>query len=224
MAASTVSSLGIIGGTGKLGSALARRWVSAGHEVILGSRDERRAAEVAAQISTDTGRAVRSAHNLAAAGQAGILVVTVPFAAQRETLLEIREAARGKIVVDTTVPLVPPRVMRVQLPDEGSAALIAQAVLGEGVRLVSAFHSVAAHKLALSDELACDVMVFGDDKEARRLIAKLADDAGLRGIEAGPLANAVAAEALTSVLIVINKTYSVDGAGSHFTGALIEPR
>jgi NADPH-dependent F420 reductase len=129
----------------------------------------------------------------------------------------------GKIVVDTTVPLVPPKVMRVQLPPEGSAAVRAQRLLGGGVTVVSAFHNVAAHKLATDEDIDCDVLVFGDDKAARAKVVSLANQAGLRGLHGGMLANSAAAEALTSVLIFINKTYSVDGAGIRITGKLVEP-
>jgi len=147
----------------------------------------------------------------------------VPWSAQEERLGEIRAAVAGKIVIDTTVPLVPPKVMRVQLPAEGSAALKAQAILGEGVRLVSAFHNVAAHKLATDADVACDILVFSDDKDARTVGVGLANDLGLRGLHGGALANAAAAEALTSVLIFLNKTYQVDGAGIAITGTLIAP-
>jgi predicted dinucleotide-binding enzyme len=108
--------------------------------------------------------------------------------------------------------------MRVQLPAEGSAAQRAQQLLGESVQLVSAFHNVAAHKLATDMDIGCDVLIFGDSKEARAQAVVLAQAAGLRGIHAGPLANSAAAEALTSVLIFINRTYAVDGAGIHITG------
>lgn len=215
--------IGVIGGTGKLGAALARRWAKAGHTVIIGSRTADKARDVAEQLSAEIGRTIASGSNPEVAKQASLVVVTVPFAAQADTLADIREYVAGKIVVDTTVPLKPPKVMRVQLPEEGSAALCAQAILGEGVRLVSAFHSVAAHKLATDEEIACDVMVFGDDKTARAPVVQLANDAGLRGIHAGALVNAVAAEALTSILIFVNKTYTVDGAGIQFTGDLIAP-
>lgn len=223
MTTSSFPLLGIVGGTGKLGAALARRWAKAGHDVVLGSRDPAKAAAVAAELSADIGKSIASAGNREAAERAGIVVVTVPFAAQEHTLVEIRDVVQGKVVVDTTVPLMPPRVMRVQLPDEGSAAVKAQNLLGEGVRLATAFHSVAAHKLATDADIACDVMVFSDDKEARQLVAKLANAAGLRGIQAGALVNSAAAEALTSILIFVNKTYAVDGAGIQFTGELIEP-
>jgi NADPH-dependent F420 reductase len=148
-------------------------------------------------------------------------VVTVPFAAQLGTLTEIRDAAAGKLVVDTTVPLVPPKVMRVSLPSEGSAAARAAAVLGPNTTVVSAFHSVAAHKLATDETIECDVLVFGDDKAARQRVVDLCAPLALRGLHGGALANSAAAEALTSVLIFLNKNYSVDGAGIKITGKLI---
>jgi NADPH-dependent F420 reductase len=212
--------IGVVGGTGKLGEALARRWLKAGHNVMIGSRTADKAMLTAAALSAETNAIVTSGSNAEVAEKAELVVITVPFSAQAETLNDIREEVQGKIVVDTTVPLMPPKVMRVQLPPEGSAALKAQSILGDGVRLVSAFHSVAAHRLATDDEIACDVMVFGDEKPARDQIVALANDAGLRGIHAGALVNSVAAEALTSILIFVNKAYSVDGAGIQFTGDL----
>jgi predicted dinucleotide-binding enzyme len=104
------------------------------------------------------------------------------------------------------------------MPAEGCAALAAQKRLGAGVRLVSGFHNVAAHKLQKDEAIDCDVLVFGDDPKDREVVLGLAKDAGLRGSHAGPLANSVAAEALTSVLIGINRAYKVDGAGIRITG------
>jgi len=215
--------IGVIGGTGKLGAALARRWARSGLSVMIGSRDAARAKEAAAALAAEVGRPVASGSNLQAAQAAQLLVVTVPYAAQAATLVEIRAAAAGKVLIDTTVPLVPPKVMRVQLPAEGSAAQRAQQLLGADVSVVSAFHNVAAHKLASDEAVACDVLVFGDDPVARERGVQLARAAGLRGLHGGALANSAAAEALTSVLIFINKTYAVDGAGVAITGALREP-
>jgi len=215
--------IGMIGGTGKLGAALARRWARSGLSVMIGSRDAARAKEAAAALAAEVGRPVASGSNLQAAQAAQLLVVTVPYAAQVATLVEIRAAAAGKVLIDTTVPLVPPKVMRVQLPAEGSAAQRAQQLLGADVSVVSAFHNVAAHKLATDEAVACDVLVFGDDPAARERGVQLARAAGLRGLHGGALANSAAAEALTSVLIFINKTYAVDGAGVAITGALREP-
>lgn len=210
------TTIAIIGGTGNLGSALAWRLARAGKDVVIGSRTAQSAADKAAEL----GHGLRGMRNADAAAAAGIVMVTVPFAAQAQTLAEIAPHVAGKIVVDTTVPLMPPKVMRVQLPGEGSAAACAAAVLGDGVRLVSGFHNVAAHKLAQDIDVACDILVFGDDKAARAEVVALADAIGLRGIHAGALVNAAAAEAMTSLLIFINKNYRVDGAGIRITGEL----
>ena len=211
--------IAVVGGTGKLGAAIARRLAKAGRQVVIGSRS----AESAQKAADALGFGLTGLANADAAAAGDIVIITVPFAAQEATLTEIAPHVTGKIVVDTTVPLVPPKVMRVQLPPEGSAAVRAQRFLGDGVNMVSAFHNVAAHKLATDEDVACDVLVFGDDKTARAAVVELADQAGLRGLHGGALANSAAAEALTSVLIFINKTYSVDGAGIQITGKLIEP-
>jgi len=118
---------------------------------------------------------------------------------------------------------MPPKVMQVQLPAEGSAAMRAQTLLGEGANVVSGFHNVAAHKLATDEEIACDVLVFGNDKAARAQVIALAAHARLRGLHGGALVNSAAAEAMTSVLIFMNRAYQVDGAGVQITGTLINP-
>ena len=211
--------IAVIGGTGKLGTAIARRLAKAGLEVIIGSRSADSAAKTAAEV----GFGLIGLTNTDAATAASTVIVTVPFAAQEATLAEIAPHVAGKIVVDTTVPLVPPKVMRVQLPPEGSAAQRAQKLLGPGVTVVSAFHNVAAHKLVTDQRIDCDVLVFGDDKDARAKVVELVELTGLRGVHGGALANSAAAEAMTSVLIFINKTYQVDGAGLFVTGPLGGP-
>lgn len=214
-----IGTIAVIGGTGDLGSAIARRLAKAGRTVIVGSRSAESAAEAAERL----GFGLTGMNNGDAASAADLIIVSVPFSAQEGTLAAIQAHVQGKIVVDTTVPLVPPRVMRVQLPVEGSAAARAQQLLGEGVTVVSAFHNVAAHKLIKEEDVACDVLVFGDDKAARSKVVELAADCGLRGLHAGALVNSAAAEALTSILIFLNKTYAADGAGIQITGTLTEP-
>ena len=214
--------IGIIGGTGALGSGLALRCAAAGHDVAIGTRDPERGTEVANALrarlaSQDGGSAIRAMGNADAALHGDLVIIAVQFSHQRETLATIRDAVQSKIVVDTTVPLVPPKVMRVQLPVEGSAAQIAQAVLGEGVRVVSAFQSVAAHHLAAMGEVPCDVLVSGDDRDARAAVVDLARSIGVTALHAGPLCNAAAAEALTSVLIFLNKEYGTH-SGIRITG------
>ena len=211
--------IAILGGTGDLGSGLALRWAAAGYPVILGSRLRDKAEAAAAEIAaTCPGSAVRGEDNLGAAQAGDIVVIAVPYANQDAALAEIREAAQGKIVVDAAVPLVPPKVAVVQLPAEGSAAKAAQRILGDGVRVVSAFHNVGAKKLRDGGKVDCDVLVFGDDKAAKETVIELANAAGGRGVDGGALANSAAAEALTSVLIGINRRYKIDGAGIRITG------
>ena len=211
--------IAIIGGTGNLGRAIARRLAKAGCTVIIGSRSSESAEVAAAEL----GFGLTGLANADAAKVADLIIVTVPFAAQETTLAEIAPHVAGKIVVDTTVPLVPPKVMRVQLPAEGSAAQRARNFLGDGPTVVSGFHNVAAHLLIKDEEIACDILVFSDYKDAREKIVGLAALMGLRGIHAGALCNSAAAEALTSILIFLNKTYGVDGAGIQITGALTKP-
>ena len=216
---SALPTIAVVGGTGDLGSGLARRLARAGYAVVIGSRAAEKAADAAAGMATAGN--VRGLTNRDAAAAADIVMLTVPFATQGAILDDIRPAVGGKIVVDTTVPLQPPKVSRVQLPAEGSAAQITQTVLGDGVAVVSAFHNVSAAKLAKDEALDCDILVFTDDKEAGAAIVDLIARIGLRGLRGGPLANSAAAEAMTSVLIAINRRYKVsDGAGIRVTGEL----
>ena len=206
--------IAILGGTGDLGSGLAKRWIAAGYSVIIGSRS----ADKARSFSKELGGAARGDDNVGAAKSADIVVLAVPFGSHEATLLEVKNAVQGKIVVDAAVPLVPPKVSVVQLPAEGSAAQIAQILLGDGVRVVSAFHNVGAAKLHSGGRADCDVLVFGNDKESRDIVIGLANEVGNCGIDGGVLANSAAAEALTSVLIRINRRYKVPGAGIRITG------
>jgi NADPH-dependent F420 reductase len=211
--------LAIIGGTGTLGSGLAKRWAAAGYGIVIGSRSADKAAAAAAALAAKgNAPAPRGTSNAEAAKVGDVVILTVPWSNHDQILNEIKAQVTGKIVVDTTVPLVPPKVARVQLPPETSAALATQQRLGETARVVAAFHNVAAHKLQHDEPIDCDVLIFGDDPKDRAVVMALAEAAGLRGVHAGPLANAVAAEALTSVLIGINRNYKVDGAGIRITG------
>lgn len=195
------------------------RWAAAGYPIVLGSRSRERGEAAARAIGAAKGAPpVRGDTNEAAARAAHVVVIAVPYASHDATLDGIRDAVSGKIVVDAVVPLVPPRVARVQLPPQGSAAQIAQARLGAGVRVVSAFHNIAAAKLSAGGAIDCDVLVCGDDREAREAVIALAEALGTRGIDGGPLANSAAAEALTSVLIGINRRYKIEGAGIRITG------
>ena len=208
----------VVGGTGTLGSGLAKRWAKAGYEVIIGSRSAEKAVETARGLGA-TGPAARGASNADAAKAGDVVFLAIPWSNHQQILDEIAPHVAGKIVVDATVPLVPPKVARVQLPPETSAALATQQRLGDKSRVVSGFHNVAAEKLHHDAPIDCDVLIFGDEPKDRAVVVALAEAAGLRGIHCGPLANSVAGEALTSVLIGINRNYKVDGgAGIRITG------
>jgi NADPH-dependent F420 reductase len=212
--------LAVLGGTGKEGFGLALRWADAGHAVAIGSRDPERARAAAAEIDARIGAArATGADNLAAAEGAEIVVLAVPYAAQLATLEAVRPALVGKILVDVTVPLAPPAVSRVTLPEGGSAVMAAQALLGPETRVVSAFQNVSSeHLRELGHPVDCDVLVCGDDRAAREAVVALAERAGMRAVHAGVLANSVVAEALTAALIAVNRHYKIKHAGIRITG------
>ena len=215
--------IAILGGTGDLGTGLARRWAQSGYRVIIGSRTlpkAQDAVEALEQLMSERGIgsvSVEPMDNLSAASEADIVAMTVPFEHHGSTLQSVRDALQGKILIDVTVPLVPPKVARVQLPAEGSAGQIAQKLLGEEVAVVSAFQNVAAVHLQDGSDLTCDVIVCGNKKAAREQVIALVEAAGMRGYHGGSIANAAAVEALTSVLIFVNKQNQCH-AGIRLTG------
>lgn len=212
--------IAVLGGAGKEGSGLALRWAHAGHHVVVGSRVAERAEAGAQELNAILGRnAVTGTDNKSAAEQAELVVLTVPYVAQRPLVEEVREALHGKILIDVTVPLVPPKVSRVQLPEGESAVVAIQKLLGPDVRVVSAFQNISAQHLKhLGETIDCDVLVCSDDKDAAELVVGLAREIGLGAFNAGVLANSVVAEALTSVLITLNQRYKVPGSGIRITG------
>jgi NADPH-dependent F420 reductase len=157
--------------------------------------------------------------NPEAAEQANIVVLTVPYAAHRATLESVKDVLKGKLLVDVTVPLVPPKVSKVQMPPAGSAAQEAREIVGEDVEVVAAFQNVSYEHLLGEEDVECDVLVTGTSKKARAEVLKLVDATGLTGWDAGPLENSVVAEGLTSVLIYINRQYGSTYAGIRITGA-----
>jgi NADPH-dependent F420 reductase len=220
MMSSDFYSICVVGGTGAEGGGLALRWAAHGHRVTIGSRAAERANDAAKELNAILGKDVlKGVENGAGAAEADVVVLTVPFAAQMSTAEMLRPHLAGKILIDVTVPLVPPKVSQVQLPPSDSCAVALQEALGGEIRVVSAFQNVSAHKLrVLTAKVDCDVLVSSDSKEARAVGVRLASDAGLRGIDVGPLANSVVAESLTSVLIWINRTYKIPDAGIRITG------
>ena len=242
----TGKTIAVLGGTGAEGSGLAFRWAHAGLPVLIGSRDAAKAAAAAAELNallaadrarplaatagtaSDFGRqgsdpistiSIEGLDNAAAAARAQVCVLTVPYAVQQATALAVREQLAGKVLIDVTVPLVAPKVDRVQLPGGRSAVEQLAEQLGAQVQVVAAFQNVGAHHLKdIAHQVECDVLVCGDAKAGRDVGVALAEAAGLVGIHAGPLANAAAIEAMTSVLIAINKAYKAKASGIRITG------
>lgn len=214
-----MDTIAILGGTGDLGTGLAIRWSKAGHKIIIGSRTLEKAqaaVEALAKISPDTPAEPMENGDAAAAGD--IVVLTVPAAHQISTLEGVKAQLQGKILIDVTVPLVPPKVGTVQLPPEGSAGKRAQDALGDDVMVVTAFQNIAAHLLQEDVEIECDVLVAGNKKAARDKVIELTEQAGMRGYHAGPIENSAAAEALTSILIQINRKHDISHSGIRIVG------
>jgi 8-hydroxy-5-deazaflavin:NADPH oxidoreductase len=211
--------IAVIGGTGKEGRGLAVRWAKAGHDVRIGSRDAERARERAAELATLSGGRVAGGANSEVASDCEVAVLTVPYAAHAATLQELRPALAGKILIDITVPLKPPKVQRVELPPGRAAALEAQELLGPETRVVASLQHVSSVHLAdPGHAIECDVLACSDDPAALEVALGLIEDLGLRGLDAGPLVNAIALESLTPVLLHMNKRYKSPGSGVRFTG------
>ncbi len=212
--------IGIVGGTGREGRGLAARWAAAGHRVLIGSRDAARALERARELSEPSaGLLITGGENAAIAMESEVVVLTVPYGAHGETLRALRVALEGKILVDLTVPLKPPSIHTVHVPPGESCALEAQTILGASCKVIATLHHVSSTDLADVDTpLARDVLVCGDDVPAKDTVMALVRELGARALDAGPLRNAIALEALTPVLLHLNKKYSSKHAGLSITG------
>jgi 8-hydroxy-5-deazaflavin:NADPH oxidoreductase len=214
----------IIGATGALGFGLTLRWGRAGVPVVLGSRDASRAAEAAdrACAALPDGR-FEGYENAEAAGKADVVLLSVPFRSQSETLTNLKQALRpGQLVIDATVPLaaaVSGRATRMLGVWQGSAAQQAQEMVPDGVRVISALHTVSASSCGdLGHALDEDVLVCGDKREDKdRVIALIERIEGLRAVDAGRLEMARITESLTALLISINVRHKAH-AGIKITG------
>jgi NADPH-dependent F420 reductase len=212
--------IGIVGGTGREGRGLALRWAAKGHEILVGSRDAARAQEKARELSAEltggTGSITGGSNEEAAASE--VVLLTVPYAAHGDTLRALRGPLAGRIVIDITVPLQPPKVTQVNLPPGTSAALEAQTLLDPTTRVVATLHHVSsAHLGDPAHAIECDVLVCSDDQAARDVVIGLIAELGLRGLDAGVLKNAVALESLTPVLLHLNRKYKTN-TGIRITG------
>lgn len=212
--------IAILGGTGKEGKGLGYRWAKFGHTVIIGSRQKEKAEIAAKEVEglLPSKEKVYGMDNLSAAQEADIVVLTIPFSAHKEMCNFVKNAVIGKLVIDVTVPLIPPKVTKVQMPDAGSATMEAKLVFGDDVQVASAFQNISYEHLLNDEEINCDVLVSGDSKLTREKTIQLVQDAGLVGWDAGPIENSVVVEGLTSILIGLNKKHGINNAGIRITG------
>jgi hypothetical protein len=216
--------IAIIGGTGKEGQGLAFRWVKAGYPVTIGSRNREKAESAKTAITellTASGAKefwLEANENESAVQDCDIAVLTIPYEFHDETLLNLKDSLKGKFLVDVTVPLVPPKVSTITIPPDGSLGLHTQLILGNEVKVITAFQNISFELLMKDEPVHCDVLVCGVDKESREIGLRLVEDAGLTGWDAGPLENSIIPEGLTSVLIRINKKFGVHSAGIKITG------
>jgi 8-hydroxy-5-deazaflavin:NADPH oxidoreductase len=211
--------VGILGGTGKEGSGLALRWAQNGYSLIIGSRSAERAGQAAAELRGKVpGANVRGADNAAAAREAEIVILTVPHDAQMATLEGVKDELKGKVLVDATARVD----WRKPRPPEGkSSARMAQELLGPEVRVVAAFQNIPASALARPEQkLESDVLVCGDDPQARADVVRLAEGAGMDAYEAGGLDNGIVVEGLTALIISMNKRYKSNVCGVRVTGVV----
>ena len=215
-----IQTISILGGTGREGKGLAFRWGRAGYKIIIGSRSLEKAEAAVRDIHSylPETASIEAMLNADAASAGDVAVLTVPFAFHQEMLHSVKPQLQGKILIDVTVPLVPPKVTRVQMPSAGSAAQEAQQILGEAVQVVSAFQNISYENLLTQEDIDCDVLICGSGKAAREIVLNLVKAAGLVGWDAGPLENSVVVEGLTSILIGINKQFGVKSSGIKITG------
>jgi NADPH-dependent F420 reductase len=210
--------IAVVGGTGKEGRGMAARWAKAGHEVFIGSRDADRATLCAAELRTETNGKVDGGDNPSAVRASEAVVLSVPYQAHASTLESLKAELGARVLIDVTVPLQPPKVTVVNIPAGQSAALEAQAILGSEARLVAALHHVSAvHLRDLEHRIDCDVLACSDNPQALELALGLIRDLGVRAFNAGPLRNAVALEAMTPVLLHLNRIHKTS-VGIRITG------
>jgi NADPH-dependent F420 reductase len=212
--------LAIIGGTGSQGRALAARFAHAGVDILIGSRDVSRAHAAAAELNVHTGtHRLSGLTNRDAAHGADIVLLAVPYEGLTPILADVREAAQHKIVINIASALNPERKSRARVPAAGSTTAEVQHFFGEHVKVVAAFQNIAPEGLSPHDAyIDSDVLVCGADRASRETVIALIQQAGIRAVDAGVLANAVAVETLTAVLIAINIKYKIKGAGIRITG------
>ncbi|MDJ0755470.1 MAG: NADPH-dependent F420 reductase [Ardenticatenaceae bacterium] len=212
--------IAIIGGTGPEGSGLGFRWAASGHDIIIGSRQAEKGERIAAELLAlrpDLG--ISGTDNVSAVTQCDVAVLSVPYDAQAATLESVKDALSGKLLITVVAPTGEKKARVRRLESGLSAAEEAQQQLGDATRVVAAFQNIGAHHLRdLDYNMDCDVLICGQKAVDKEIAMQLAQDAGLRGVNAGGLINASVVEGFTSLLIFINIKNKVKDAGLKITG------
>lgn len=203
--------IAIIGGTGPQGKGLALRWAISGVEVIMGSRQWEKAQAIAEELNARLDASaprIKGLENGDAARAADeFVVLTVPFSGHKATVSGLKEALRGKILVDVVVPLDETDAKKMKMPAEGSAVEEAQAILGPEAPVIGALHNVSAHVLdQITVPINCDVLVVGNPLEAREMVMALVERLGCRAYNAGGPDSARTVEGITALLIRLNSS------------------
>ncbi|MBI5303699.1 MAG: NADPH-dependent F420 reductase [Chloroflexi bacterium] len=216
----TTPSLAIIGGTGKEGNALATRFARAGVRVLIGSRDALKAQNAATELNQRINQTnVEGYSNRDAAARADVVLLSIPYSGMNPILQDLRDAAQNKIVINIASSLDPERKSRAKLPPAGSVTAEVQQFFGNATRVVCAFQNVSPEKLeSIAEKIDTDVLVCGNDKDARATVIDLVRRIGIDAFDGGMLANASAVEAFTAILIAVNIKYKIKGAGIRLVG------
>ncbi|MDN3016187.1 NADPH-dependent F420 reductase [Paenibacillus sp. BSR1-1] len=211
--------ISIIGGTGNQGKGLALRLGKAGYQILLGSRSKERAEDIANELKEkNPDIIIEGLGNIEAANKGDLIILTIPYTSIDKTVLELREAVKGKVVVDTSVALVPGKPPSTKRVPEGSVAQKINNIIGDEAKVVSAFHTISAHLLQeLNKEISGDTLIAGDDQEAKEIVSIMAEKIGLRPLDAGPLRVSSILEELTSLLIGMNIRFKKKSIGVTFT-------
>ncbi len=221
-----IMKIAVLGGTGDQGLGLALRLALAGEEIIIGSRDAEKAVSAAQKVLEIAGRddlKVKGATNAEAAEEAEVAILTVPLQAQMATLGSVKEAIKGKVLIDATVPidscLGGSAVRYIDLWDGSAAERAARFLEDQGTRVAAAFNNISASALLdITGPVDCDCLIASDHRDALDLASELAEKIdGVRAIDCGGLENARVIEKITPLLINLNIKNRIRNAGIRIT-------
>jgi NADPH-dependent F420 reductase len=209
-------SVAIVGGTGNLGSALALRLGAPGVKIIIGSRDAEKAKKAVETLKPNlrAGEMIGMT-NQEAVKDANFVVIAVPYEGQAQIIQDLKGQVAGKIIIDAVVPL---NKIKPFVPPAGSALQEAQQILGDEAPVIGALHNISAVDLSDVDSPLGDVLVCGDNAEAKQKVMEVITRIGARAFDGGPASNAYVIEGLTGVIISLNRKYKSKHGSIKITG------